>query len=67
MYFRYNVDDKELIHLQKIFTALFRELDMVGCLFQHFPILKYVAPELSGYKNFMISHSALSDFLRVSY
>ncbi|OXU26364.1 hypothetical protein TSAR_002453 [Trichomalopsis sarcophagae] len=61
---RYNIDDKELIYLQKIFTTLLRDVDMVGCLFNHFPFLKYVAPEMSGYNKFMETHQQLWKFLK---
>jgi hypothetical protein len=38
---------------------------MIGCLFNHFPILKYIAPEMSGYKKFMETHQQLWKFLKV--
>ncbi|XP_011310802.1 probable cytochrome P450 303a1 [Fopius arisanus] len=60
---RYNADDRRLNHLQRILTTLFKECDMIGCLFGHFPILRYVAPVASGYKQFMEIHQQLWSFL----
>ncbi|KAF7987189.1 hypothetical protein HCN44_010857 [Aphidius gifuensis] len=60
---RFNQDDKQLIHLQKILTTLLKELDMIGCPFGHFPILKYIAPKASGYTKFMETHQQLWAFL----
>ncbi|XP_011495186.1 PREDICTED: probable cytochrome P450 303a1 [Ceratosolen solmsi marchali] len=60
---RYNINDKDLIYLQKIFTKLLRGVDMIGWLFNHF-FLKYVAPEMSGYKKFMETHRQLWKFLK---
>ncbi|KAK0176822.1 hypothetical protein PV328_000926 [Microctonus aethiopoides] len=60
---RFNQDDKKLNHLQKILTTLLIDLDMIGCLFGHFPILRFIAPETSGYKKFMETHRELWAFL----
>ncbi|KAK0166782.1 hypothetical protein PV327_004267 [Microctonus hyperodae] len=60
---RFNQDDKKLNHLQKILTTLLIDLDMIGCLFGHFPILRFIAPEMSGYKKFMETHRELWAFL----
>ncbi|XP_015121196.1 probable cytochrome P450 303a1 [Diachasma alloeum] len=60
---RYNVDDRRLNHLQRILTTLFKACDMTGCLFGHFPILRYIAPVASGYKQFMEIHQQLWSFL----
>ncbi|XP_023247202.1 probable cytochrome P450 303a1 [Copidosoma floridanum] len=62
---RYNIDDKELNHLQRILNAIFRDVDMHGCMFNHFPFLRYVAPELSGYAKFIERHQELWKFLTV--
>ncbi|XP_014222433.1 probable cytochrome P450 303a1 [Trichogramma pretiosum] len=61
---RYNVDDQELIYLQRIFTSLLRDVDMIGCLFQHFPVLKYLAPDKSGYNNFLKTHEKVWQFIK---
>ncbi|CAB0037034.1 unnamed protein product [Trichogramma brassicae] len=63
---RYNVDDQELIYLQRIFTSLLRDVDMIGCLFQHFPVLKYLAPDKSGYNNFLKTHEKVWQFIKAS-
>ncbi|XP_026669976.1 methyl farnesoate epoxidase-like isoform X2 [Ceratina calcarata] len=61
---RFNLDDKELTHLQRILTKLLREIDMIGAPFGHFPILRFIAPEMSGYKSFLETHQQLWKFLR---
>lgn len=60
---RFNQDDKQLKHLQRILTILLDEVDMIGCLFGHFPILRFIAPVASGYKKFMETHKELWAFL----
>lgn len=62
---RYNPEEKQLKNLQSLLTELFASIDMVGCLFSHFPVLQYVAPETSGYKKFMQIHVELWNFLWV--
>lgn len=61
---RYSSEDKKLKTLQKILTDLFLAVDMVGCLFSHFPFLRYLAPEFSGYTGYMKTHHALWKFLQ---
>ncbi|KAK2577857.1 hypothetical protein KPH14_001120 [Odynerus spinipes] len=60
---RFNTDDKTLMHLQKILTKLFKEIDMIGALFSHFPLLRFIAPTLSGYQSFLEIHQQLWSFL----
>lgn len=62
---RYNVDDKELKDLQALLTELFANIDMVGTLFSQFPVLRYIAPEASGYKSFVDIHQRVWKFLKV--
>ncbi|XP_043248159.1 probable cytochrome P450 303a1 [Colletes gigas] len=61
---RYNIDDEELNYLQWILTKLLKEIDMIGAPFGHFPILRFIAPEMSGYKSFLETHQELWKFLR---
>nr|CAD7198873.1 unnamed protein product [Timema douglasi] len=61
---RYSPDDLELKKLQDLLTELFAKIDMVGCLFSHFPVLRFIAPELSGYKQFLYIHQKLWVFLK---
>lgn len=63
---RYSPEDKELKKIQSLLTELFANIDMVGALFSQFPILRYVAPEMSGYKSFVSIHQKVWKFLRVS-
>lgn len=61
---RYNADDKELKDLQALLTELFANIDMVGALFSQFPVLRYIAPEASGYKSFVNIHQQVWAFLK---
>lgn len=63
---RYDTGDKELTYLQRILTKLLREVDMIGAPFSHFPTLRFIAPELSGYKSFLQTHEEVWAFLKVS-
>ena len=63
---RFETDDKKLKHLQRILTKLLEEVDMIGAPFSHFPLLRYIAPEMSGYKSFVETHQELWTFLKVS-
>lgn len=61
---RYNPNDPQMILLQGLLFDLFAAVDMVGCLFSHFPILSVLAPTLSGYKSFVRTHKRIWRFLR---
>lgn len=61
---RYNPTDPQMIMLQQLLFDLFATVDMVGCLFSHFPILSILAPDLSGYKSFVATHKRIWKFLR---
>ncbi|XP_014608169.1 PREDICTED: probable cytochrome P450 303a1 [Polistes canadensis] len=61
---RFNTDDETLMYLQKIFNTLFKEIDMIGAPFSHFPFLRFIAPKLSGYQPFVEVHQQLWLFLR---
>ncbi|XP_018400444.1 PREDICTED: probable cytochrome P450 303a1 [Cyphomyrmex costatus] len=61
---RYDPGDKELTHLQQILTKLLNEIDMIGAPFSQFPLLRFIAPEMSGYKAFVETHQELWAFLK---
>ncbi|KAK7571915.1 hypothetical protein V9T40_014387 [Parthenolecanium corni] len=61
---RYSPEDGELKTLQALLTELFASIDMVGALFSQFPFLRYVAPEKSGYKQFISIHQRVWKFLK---
>ncbi|KAK9880868.1 hypothetical protein WA026_013195 [Henosepilachna vigintioctopunctata] len=60
---RYNSQDKGLKQLQGILGELFTQIDMVGAPFSHFPVLRFIAPELSGYKMYVKTHQLIWDFI----
>lgn len=64
-FYRYDTGDKELTHLQQILTKLLKEIDIIGAPFSHFPLLRFIAPEMSGYKAFVKTHQELWTFLKV--
>lgn len=60
---RYNQENKEVQHLQGMLYTLFTKIDMVGALFSHFPFLRFLAPNFSGYTQFKDIHKMLYTFL----
>lgn len=60
---RYNQENKEVQHLQGLLYTLFTKIDMVGALFSHFPFLRILAPNFSGYTQFKDIHKMLYSFL----
>lgn len=60
---RYNQENKEIQHLQGLLYTLFTKIDMVGALFSHFPFLRFLAPNFSGYTQFKDIHKLLYSFL----
>lgn len=61
---RYDSDNKDLKLLQGLLTELFANIDMMGTLFSHFPFLRFIAPEASGYKSFVSCHNNIHKFVR---
>lgn len=60
---RYNRENEELLKLQNLLNMLMENIDMIGCLFSHYPCLQYIAPDLSGYKSFMHIHKLLHGWI----
>lgn len=63
---RFTPQEQRLKELQFLLTDLLSSTDMVGALFSQFPVLQYLAPELSGYNKFLNLHKQLWAFLKVS-
>lgn len=61
---RYNPENEELKLLQELLNDLFKNIDMMGATFSHFPILTYIAPEASGYNSFVQCHTNIHKFLK---
>ncbi|XP_045458371.1 probable cytochrome P450 303a1 [Melitaea cinxia] len=61
---RYKPSDPRMVLLQTILYELFSAIDMVGCLFSHFPFLSILAPKSSGYTEFVRIHQRIWQFLR---
>ncbi|XP_034098382.1 probable cytochrome P450 303a1 [Drosophila albomicans] len=60
---RYEPGSPEITELLETFFELFKNIDMVGALFSHFPLLRFIAPDYSGYNGFVQSHRALYAFM----
>nr|CAH7748876.1 unnamed protein product [Callosobruchus chinensis] len=60
---RYGAGDEKMVELQQILADLFKQISMVGTTFSYFPILKYLAPEASGYNLYVKSHMRIWEFL----
>lgn len=61
---RYPKDNATIRELQNILHELFLNIDMVGATFSHFPILRFIAPEASGFNPFLRTHERMYDFIR---
>ncbi|XP_030762613.1 probable cytochrome P450 303a1 [Sitophilus oryzae] len=61
---RYGYEDRYMVELQNILTKLFKTIHMTGAPFSHFPFLKYISPEMSGYKCYIDAHISVWNFLR---
>ncbi|XP_040169523.1 probable cytochrome P450 303a1 isoform X2 [Anopheles arabiensis] len=60
---RYSKDNDDLRYLQALLHELFTNIDMMGALFSHFPYLRFVAPRLSGYRQFVEIHECMHKFI----
>ncbi|XP_048488799.1 probable cytochrome P450 303a1 [Plutella xylostella] len=60
---RYKASDPEMQVLYGLLFDLFAGIDMVGTAFSHFPVLRFLAPTLSGYKYFVRTHKRIWAFL----
>ncbi|RZC40009.1 cytochrome P450 303a1 [Asbolus verrucosus] len=60
---RYSPEDKNMKSLQNILGKLFATVDMVGAPFSQFPVLRFIAPEISGYKLYVETHLQVWEFL----
>lgn len=60
---RYDIGDIKLKQLQSLLHTLMLNLDMMGALFSHFPLMRFVAPSFSGYKQFVEIHKTMHSFI----
>lgn len=60
---RYRAEDKQMRELQSILKELLSSISMMGTTFSYFPILKYLAPEKSGYNLYVMTHLRIWEFL----
>lgn len=60
---RYDIDDPNMLTMQRILSELFASIDMKGATFSHFPFLRFIAPQMSGYKAFIDAHYNFHNFV----
>ncbi|KAG4073807.1 hypothetical protein HA402_001031 [Bradysia odoriphaga] len=60
---RHDKGNLKLKQLQSLLHTLIKNLDMMGALFSHFPLLRFVAPSYSGYKEFVEIHQTMHTFI----
>ena len=64
---RYERNSAELLVMLDIFYELFKNVDMFGTMFSHFPILRFLAPNYSGYTSFVEAHRRFFNFIQLEY
>lgn len=60
---RYERENSRLKKLQAILHNIMDSVDMMGCPFSHFPFLRFIAPDLSGYRPFVKFHEKMHQFI----
>lgn len=61
---RYDADNADLKVLLALLADLFKNIDMMGTLFSHFPFMRFIAPNASGYHSFVACHTNIHKFVR---
>lgn len=59
----YTADNNEYKELQDLIQELFLNIDMTGSKFSRFPLLRFIAPEYSGFKQFIDIHKSIFSFI----
>lgn len=62
---RYDIEDPDMLTLQRILSELFASIDMKGSTFSHFPLLRFIAPKMSGYQFFIDAHYNFHNFVGI--
>ncbi|KAK5643442.1 hypothetical protein RI129_007287 [Pyrocoelia pectoralis] len=60
---KYRTEGSEIGRLAEMLMELFAQFDMIGPLFSHFPILRYICPNLSGYNKYDDVHKKICKFM----
>uniref|UniRef100_A0A1I8PM70 Cytochrome P450 303a1 n=1 Tax=Stomoxys calcitrans TaxID=35570 RepID=A0A1I8PM70_STOCA len=61
---RFDRYSKDINSMLQMFFELLQHIDMIGAMFSHFPFMRYLAPNYSGYNAFVESHERFYSFLR---
>jgi len=62
---RFELDDSKLIELQKLVTDFFQSTDISGGLVNQIPWIRFIAPEMSGFKSMAAVVHPLQKFCEV--
>ena len=63
---RFHIEDQRLSKLLNLLHQLFRLVDTSGGVLNQLPMLRHVAPEKSGYRQFKSILDQIHAFLKVS-
>ncbi|XP_037958894.1 probable cytochrome P450 303a1 [Teleopsis dalmanni] len=61
---RYDRNSHEVAELLNMFFELMQNVDMIGALFSHFPFMRFIAPNYSGYNRFVETHQRFYAFIQ---
>lgn len=64
---RFSHDDDRLNELLKMIEVSFRTVDISGSMLNQLPILRYIAPRLTGYQYFKTTTDNLNGFIEVRH
>lgn len=59
-------DDPCLLKLTQLLNTFFKKFDMSGSILNYLPVLRFIAPELTGYNSIKACRDALWQYFQVS-
>ena len=62
---RFEQSDERINHLFQLFATFFSSLDITGGILNQMPLIRFIAPEKSGYNNIKNAVTALQEYLKV--
>lgn len=66
-FYRFELNDSRLTELLEVIHQSFRVIDMTGGVLQQFPVVRFLAPNLCGYRPLVNTLNQLWSFLSVIY
>lgn len=64
---RFSHDDDRLNELLRMIEKSFKAFDISGGMLNQMPVLRYIAPRLTGYKYFKTTTDNLNGFIEVNF